>query len=66
MHLYWGLRDEKLVSSLSEFRHLTFAQIRLFAKAVKDEHERSALEKRLNKDIKARQGSPGGQIRVVG
>lgn len=51
------------MSSLSEFRHLTLPQIRLFVKTLNDEHARLTEERKRNKQLKERQG---GTVKVMG
>lgn len=51
-----------LVSSLAEFKHLTLNQVRLLARVVKDDQERTSMEKKLNDELRHRNG---GTVKVV-
>jgi hypothetical protein len=56
------MKKEMLVSSLAEFKHLTFNQVKLLSRVVKDDRDRTAMEKKLNDELRQRRG---GEIRVV-
>lgn len=55
--MYLMLRDEKVVGSLKEFRHLTIGQIRFFIRKNTEYNDRKQKNKELNRRLNERLGN---------
>ena len=53
--MYLLLKDEGVIDSLKEFRHLTIGQIRFFIRKNSEYKERDRKTKELNKRLKQRE-----------